>query len=71
MWVQALEDVQKYYKAEGVEIVRLSPQERAEPGDDRREGPGQGRRGARRERPSRNGGGEVYTGTGTTVHEVA
>jgi TRAP-type C4-dicarboxylate transport system substrate-binding protein len=29
MWVEAWEDVQKYYKAEGVEIVRLSPQERA------------------------------------------
>ncbi len=28
-WVDAWEDVKKYYKAEGVEIVTLSPQERA------------------------------------------
>jgi TRAP-type transport system periplasmic protein len=29
MWVEAWEDVKKYYKAEGVEIVTLPPQERA------------------------------------------
>jgi TRAP-type transport system periplasmic protein len=29
MWIQAWEDVQKYFKAEGVEVVRLSPQEQA------------------------------------------
>lgn len=28
-WIDAWEDVKKYYKAEGVEIVTLSPQERA------------------------------------------
>ncbi len=29
LWVEAWENAQKYFKAEGVEVVRLSPQERA------------------------------------------